>query len=208
MSKKLNAMMRDELRETLEPVSSAIVVDYQGLSSEQTYQLRKELKAKKIQMRVVKNSLAAIAMKDLGIEGVDRLFKGPVALISNEDPVATAKAVIDFRKKHKDLEKKKLFEIKGALLERRVLGPAEAAKLATLPGKDQLRAQVIGTIIAPAQQIVSVLVAPLRDLLLVLEARAKSLEEQGQGQGQAQAQAQDQAQAQAQDQDQEQPAAS
>lgn len=178
MSKKLNAMMRDELRETLDSVSSAIVVDYQGLSSEQTYALRKELRAKKINMRVMKNSLATIALTELGVAGVETLFKGPVAFISNEDPVATAKAVIDFRKKNKDLEKKKLFEIKGALLERKVLGASDASKLATLPGKDQLRAQLLGTIIAPAQQIVSVLTAPMRDLLLVLEARIQQLEEQ------------------------------
>src|SRR5438067_6179824 len=102
MPKKLNALLKKELSTKLEKVPSGILVNYQGLPSEETYALRKELNAKKIKMTVVKNSIASISFGEAGTkDGLDKLIKGPIAICYNDDPVAVATALSEYRKKNK-----------------------------------------------------------------------------------------------------------
>ena len=176
MPKKLNALLKKELSKKLEAVPSGILVNFQGLPSDETYALRKELNAKKIKMTVFKNSIATIALAEAGAKsGLDLVMKGPVALCYNGDPVAVATALTEYRKKNK----KTKLEIKGGLLDRHVISAAEVAKLAGLPSRQQLLAQLAGTLNAPITGFVQVLAGILRKPLYGLNAVKDKLEKGG-----------------------------
>jgi large subunit ribosomal protein L10 len=174
MPKKLNLLLEKELSKKFEGMPSGILVNYQGLPSDETYALRKELNAKKIKMMVVKNSIATIALRKHGAEAAE-LFKGPVAVCYNDDPVTVASALVDYRKKNK----KTKLEIKGALLDRKVLKAAEVTKLAALPSKHQLYGTLAGTLNAPITGLVQVLAGTLRKVLYALNAVKDQKEKQG-----------------------------
>lgn len=166
MAKKLNVLMRAEYRRIFEKIPSGVFVDFVGLKSDETYLLRKELHSKKIRMRVLKNSIAKLALEDLGVRGIDKLFVGSVAICSDDDPVAVAKAIVEYRRKNR----KTTLAIKGALLERNVLGPEEVLRLAELPGRSELRSIVLGTLAAPIRGLVGATAGILSKLLYALEA--------------------------------------
>lgn len=173
MSKKLNALLKGELEKNLSGVGAGVLVNYQGLRSEEAYALRKELHGKKIKMQVLKNSLAGLALKDLGVQGLSLV--GPIAICSNDDPVAVAKALVDYRKKNK----KTKLEIKGGLLEKQLLTPKQVSDLAALPSRDQLRAQVVGTLAAPMRGLAMAMAGILRKLLYAVNAVKESQEKSG-----------------------------
>ncbi len=177
MPKKLNIILKKELAKKFESIPSGILVNYQGLRSEETYALRKELNSKKIKMTVVKNSVASLAFKELGAKDADLAFAGPVAICTADDPVAVASALVEYRKKNK----KSKLEVKGGLLDRRVIAAAEVAKLAALPSKKQLHAQLAGTLAAPLQGLVGVTAGILRKLLYGLQAVAEKKGKEGEG---------------------------
>lgn len=177
MPKKLNLLLKKQLTKELEKVPSGILVNYQGLPSEETYGLRKELNSKKIKVQVVKNSIAVLALKEYGVSE-DRLkavFKGPVAICYGEDPVSVASALVDYRKKNK----KTKLEIKGGVLDRNVIPAAEVTRLAGLPSKKQLLTQVVCTLNAPIYGLVQVLAGILRKPLYALKAAQEKLEKAG-----------------------------
>lgn len=177
MPKKLNVLLKKELSKKLEAVPSGILINYQGLRSDETYALRKELNAKKIKMTVVKNSVAILALKELGAKDIEKLLTGPIAICSTEDPVVAASALVEYRKKNK----KTKLEIKGGLLDRRVIPAAEVTRLAGLPSKKQLQAQLAGTLLAPIQGLVQVTAGILRKLLYGLKAVAEKKGNEGGG---------------------------
>jgi len=112
---------------------------------------------------VVKNTLAKIAAADAGVEGLTELLAGPTAIAyCHGDPVRVAKVIQDF------IKEKKKAAIRGGKLERSLLTAADVEKLATLPSREQLIAQLVGTLAAPLRGLVTVLNGPIRALVVVL----------------------------------------
>jgi len=175
MPKKLNALLKKELTKKLETVPSGVLVNYQGLPSEETYALRKELRSKKVKMTVVKNTIAAVAWKELGAHGADALPKGPLAVCYGDDPVIVASTLVEYKKKNK----KTKLEIKGGVLDKRVIPASEVAKLAALPGKQQLLTQVVSTLAAPMRGMAMATAGILRKLLYGLKAVQEKKEKEG-----------------------------
>lgn len=173
MPKKLNVLMKKQLEGEFRNLSSGILVDYQGLPSDETYALRKELRTKNVRMKVVKNSVAQLALEEAGVQGLD--LRGPVAICTNDDAVAVAKALVDWKKKNK----KTKLEIKGGILDRKLLDPKAVAALAALPGRDQLRAQLVGQLAAPMRGLVMATAGILRKLLYGLNAIKEQKEKSG-----------------------------
>ena len=163
----------DELKEKISGSKIGIIADYRGLSTSQMNQTRRRLKADGIEFHVVKNSLAQFAAEAAGRGELKELFTGPVALVvSGEDEVTPAKRLAE----HIRAEKLDL-EVKSGFLADRVLVARDVNRLAELPPREVLIAQLLGNIQSPITGLVSVLAAPIRGMMGVLQARVTQLEE-------------------------------
>jgi large subunit ribosomal protein L10 len=138
-------------------------VDYRGLTFSEATELRARLAKVDASLKVVKNTLAKIAAADAGVEGLDELLQGPTAIAyCHGDPVRVAKTIQDF------IKEKKKAAVRGGKLQRSMLTASEVEKLAALPSREQLIAQLVGTIAAPLTGLVGVLNGPIRGLVMVL----------------------------------------
>lgn len=138
-------------------------VDYRGLTFSEATELRARLTKADATLKVVKNTLAKIAATDAGVEGLTELLQGPTAIAyCHGDPVRVAKVIQDF------IKEKKKAAIRGGKLQSSLLGSSEVERLATLPSREQLIAQVVGLIASPLTGLVNVLNGPIRNLVVVL----------------------------------------
>jgi large subunit ribosomal protein L10 len=151
---------------------SAVLVDYKGMNVPQVTELRRQLRTVKASYKVVKNTVAKRALKGTSFETLDKYFVGTTAVAyTDTDPVALAKALTTFAKTAPTLK------IKAAVVQGRAVQPAEVTDLASLPGKPELYARLLGTLQGPLVQIVTVLSAVPRDLMNVLTAFEKKQSE-------------------------------
>ena len=175
-----------ELSDRLKNTQTLIVADYRGLTVTDIDKLRGELLEHGARFQVVKNTLTRRAAEQAGADALLALLDGPTAIAFLEtdgDPVAVAKALSNAARDTKVLQ------IRGGILDGSTIGEDEVKSLATLPPADVLRGQLVGAVTGPLTTVVGLFTAPLRDLVNVLDARIKQLEEQGETVPQAEAQA-------------------
>jgi len=165
-----------ELAERLKSSQNLLVADYRGLTMPEIDELRTKLLESGARFSVVKNTLTRRAAEEAGVKQLLDLIDGPTAIAfidAEGDPAAAAKILNDTARAHDVLV------IRGGLLEGDTVSDVEVKRLATLPPSDVLRAQLASAVAAPLTTIVGLFTAPLRDLVNVLDARIKQLEEQG-----------------------------
>ena len=134
---------------------SVVVVHCQGLTVEQSTDLRAKLREAGAGFKVTKNRLTKLALKGTDYEGLDDLFTGPTAIAySDEFPVAPAKIVYEFAKENDKVE------ILGGALGTNVLDKDRVEDLAKLPSLDELRGKLVGMIQTPAIRIARLSAAP------------------------------------------------
>jgi len=159
--KKVQAVQ--EIAADLRATDIYYFVDYRGLTFAEASELRARLRAVDASFKVVKNTLAKIAAREAGVDGLDSLLEGPTAIVyCHGDPVRAAKVVQDF------IREKKKAVIRGGKLQRSLLKTSDVEALATMPSREQLIAQLVGTIAAPLTGLVRVLSGPIRGLVVVL----------------------------------------
>jgi large subunit ribosomal protein L10 len=159
-----------ELQQTLAKVAALIVADFRGLKVEEVNGLRREIRKADCKYRVVKNTLFKRAVAGTPMEGLAPLFKGPTAIAySLQDPVAPAKVMDKFST---TLDKLKL---KGGYLDGHVLDANGVKSLAHMKGKDELRAELLATFLAPLQDMLRLLQAAPQNFLYLLGAKERSM---------------------------------
>ena len=162
----------DMVREKFSEAVAAILVDFRGIDVESVTELRSLFREKGVEYRVVKNTLVRRALKDTPLGANEALLqhlKGPTAVAwSFEDPSAAAKIIKKFRKDHEELT------VKCGVLEGEILDSQRVeTELATLPGKDELRAMLLAQLLAPMQSLVRQLHAPGQNLVFALDAKQR-----------------------------------
>jgi large subunit ribosomal protein L10 len=155
-----------QLNATFNEVGVVVVTRNLGLSVAQSTALRAKMREAGGSYKVAKNRLAKLAIKDTDYAGLDELLSGPTALATSVDPVAAAKAVVDFAKTNPKLE------IVGGSMGNTLLDEAGVRALASLPSLDELRAKLVGLVQAPATKIAQLSTAPAAKLARVFGAYA------------------------------------
>jgi large subunit ribosomal protein L10 len=148
-----------ELRQELSRNPTLIVSEYRGLSVTELAEVRRSLRKQNVTYRVVKNRLMRIAANDAGVEALSPLLKGPSAIaFGSGDESVVAKAVLDATKPYR------VIKLKGAILGSRAIDVDGLIRLAALPSRDVLLAQLAGALAAPMANMAGLLAAPLRDM--------------------------------------------
>ncbi len=161
------------LHERFANIQGAVLTNYQGLSVRDMTEIRRAFREENVTFEVVKNTYARLAVKGTPIEVLADDFVGPIAIAySSEDPVAPARIASESAKKAEKLE------IKCGYVDQNRLSLEAVSALAKLPGKDALRAQLLGLLNAPATNLVRVCNGVPQKLALVLSAYEDKLKEQ------------------------------
>lgn len=158
-----------ELKEKLERATCVYIADYRGVDVQSVNQLRSRIHKEgegQYEYRVTKNSVLRRAAESSPASSLGEKLDGPTAVaISYSDPVGLAKILVDFARDHE------VFELKAGILDGRAIEPSEIGTLATLPGLDELRGQLVGLLLAPATKLVRLVKEPGAQIARVVNAR-------------------------------------
>ncbi|MDR3285180.1 MAG: 50S ribosomal protein L10 [Holosporales bacterium] len=145
-----------DVRSDLTGKSIVIVAKQSGVTVEKSTQLRCSMRAVDAKIRVLKNTLLSIAITGTEFEEIKSFLKGPVMLAYSSDPVGTAKVVSKFAE-----ENEEKFKIIGGFMNGQVLSLKSVQILAKLPSLNELRAKILGLLVAPATKIVRTIKEPM-----------------------------------------------
>jgi len=160
-----------EIKKAWTDVQSIVLAEYRGLDVPTVTAVRDQFRKANCHYKVLKNTLVRIAIQGSRIEPISKLLEGPTAVIwSTESPSQPAKVATKIAKEHEK------FVIKGGYFDGQALDAKGVQSLATMPGKDELRAQVLMTFIAVPTDFVRLLAAAPTNFLYVLQARANKLD--------------------------------
>jgi large subunit ribosomal protein L10 len=158
----------DKLRRS----EALLVAEYRGLTVKQVETLRRELRATNSELMVAKNTLLARALTDAGLPAPESLLSGPTAVtFCFGELTAPAKTLLKYARDTK------ILVLRGGMVGQLVFDEVGLQELSELPGREQLRAQVVGVLQAPLAGLVNVLSGPVRGFLTVLNARIGQLEQ-------------------------------
>jgi large subunit ribosomal protein L10 len=165
-------MQREEKREVVERLvtqikesKALIVTDYRGLTVTQTAEIRNALREAGASFHVAKNTLARLAAEQAERPTLVEFLEGPTAIaFIADDPAPAAKTLSEVARQTR------ILAVKGGVMNGHTLSADEVRQLGELPPREVLLSQVVGAIAGPLQNTVGVITAPMRELLLVLDA--------------------------------------
>ncbi|MDR1917403.1 MAG: 50S ribosomal protein L10 [Christensenellaceae bacterium] len=155
-----------EIENYLKSAKSVVFMNYRGLNTAEDTQLRAKLRKNDVVYKVYKNNLVKIALNNLGITELDNRLTGTLSVaFSNGDEVAGAKIIKDEKFKNK-------MSFEFGLIGNKVLGKDEVVRLATMPNRETLIAQIMSLVQSGARNLASVINAVPRNLAVVINAHA------------------------------------
>lgn len=156
-----------EIKEKLTSAAGVIMADYRGLTVKEMRELRTKVRAAGGEVKVYKNTLTEIAVRELALPNMDEYLQGPTAFVfAGEDPVAPAKALVDFKKGHPVLE------LKGGFVQNALVDADGVKAIASLPSREELIAKIMGSMVSPIRGFMSMANAPAGALARALQAVA------------------------------------
>ena len=172
ISREKKEAIVEEYAEKLSRSKALLVTEYRGLTVKQMESLRRELRAGDSELMVSKNTLMERALTDAGMPAPESLLSGPTAVTFCFGEVAVpAKTLTKWAKDTKILAPR------GGIIGQTVFDENGLQALSELPGKDVLRARVVGMLQSPINGLVNVLAGPMRGLVTVLNGRIAQLEQ-------------------------------
>jgi len=150
MNRTEKEQLVSELKEKLEGATALYYTDFTGLNVKRMTDLRRRLRKANVEYVVIKNTLALRAVNESGLVG-ERL-KGPTGLVVAKDAVAAAKVITDFAK-----ENDKKPAVKGGVFEGKQIGVAQVTKLASMPSREQMLAELGAGLQSPMAAFVGAL---------------------------------------------------
>lgn len=169
ISRRKKEELVEQVTQKIKESKSIVFADYQGLAVDEISEIRADLRKQGLEMKVVKQNLFAIAAKNAGANINTEELKGhPIAYVFGNDEVAPAKIIYDYAKKNEKLE------MVGGSLEGKSISMEELTALAKMPSREEMYAQVVGSLASPLRGMVGVLQGNLRGLVSVLDQYADS----------------------------------
>lgn len=156
----------EQLNGVFKTTSVAVVAQYSGLTVAQMQKLRMQMKQAGASVKVSKNRLAKIALEGTDVVAIGPMLKGPTVIATSNDPVAAPKVAVEFAKANEK------FVIVGGSMGKTVLNVDGVKALASLPSLDELRAKIVGLLVAPATKLAQLANAPAGKLARVIQAHA------------------------------------
>ncbi len=156
-----------QVRSKLVKASSIIITRQTGLTVAEVTELRRTMREAGAEFKVLKNTLARLAVKDTALEGITNMLEGPTAIAFSSDPVSAAKVTAKFANSNDKLS------IVGGYLDGRVLDAKAVDALAKLPSLDELRSKIIAVIQTPATRLAVLAKEPASCVTRVIAARGR-----------------------------------
>ena len=150
MNREEKTELLAELNGIFQGAESVVLAEYIGLTVAEAMAARNAIREAGASIRVTKNRIARLAVKDTKFEGLADLFKGPIIMAYADDPISACKACVNFAK-----ENEKLVIVGGALSDK-ALTVNDIKQLASIPSMDELRAKLVGLLQAPAAKMARV----------------------------------------------------
>jgi len=169
ISKERKQQMVDEYVDWIRRSQALIVMEYTGLTMKQVDDLRSKIRETGGEFHIVKNTLGKVAFQEAGWETPAAMFEGSTAIsFAFKDAPATAKTINEF------IRTSEFIKVKGGYLDQHPISIAEVKALAELPPLPVVRAQLLGTLLAPASKLVRTLAEPARALAAVMKAYSEN----------------------------------
>jgi len=158
----------EQIKEKLSRAKSIVVSDYRGLTVGEMTDLRNKLRVEGVEMKIVKNRLAKIALRESGLNTMDEHLKGTKALaFGMKDPISPAKVLMAYAKDNEKLK------VVAGIMDNRLLDIAAINELAKLPSRDVLLARLLGSLTSPVQKLAFGLHQTAAKLVYALDAVAR-----------------------------------
>ena len=142
-----------EMTTQFENSKAVMVTHYQGLTMTQLDELRAQMREHGIIFKITKNRITKLALEKTKCKELSELFTGPTAVAFGEDAIMSARILSKFAKNNENLK------LIGGIMDNEVLDQAGVQNVASLPTLDEARANIVGTLNAPASKLVSILLA-------------------------------------------------
>jgi large subunit ribosomal protein L10 len=169
ITREKKQIILQDITDKFSKAKTVVFIGFQGLTAKDNLALRRKFREEGIDLRVAKKTLIQKGLASVNVKGAEELsLDGSVAVaVGYDDEVAPARIAKEFGKTNDKIS------ILGGVMNFELVGAENMKQIASLPGKDQLRGQLVGTINAPVSGFVNVLAGNLRGLVNVLEAISK-----------------------------------
>ncbi len=175
MPKPEKAEAVETLREKFAQSSALVVLGFQGLPALEMTALRREVRRRGVEMRVIKNTLARLAAEQAGVSGLGKFLQGPnLVLLGRDDPTVPFKVALEFVQKYP-----KFFQVRAGVFSGELVSPEEVKWYATLPSREELLARLAGGMLGPVRGLVIALSGVVRKLVVALSEVQKLKEQRG-----------------------------